>query len=205
MLIYNLALAITIRLELQSLNLPGLIGSSTTITISFASFTLLHGITAIYREYFGKPIGLWALRSKMLWVCLDLLFVALWSSALSVAINDYISTPLGCSSDDPWWFKGLYASYQNLLNGLNNSEGVDNSDGGGITPVDFIKATLGIILPEQILQSGLAHQVCYRQRGTIALSLLSLLLYAGNMVLSLFRIFETVRRTANVSKAVGMV
>jgi hypothetical protein len=34
---------------------------------------------------------------------LDLLFIALWSSDLSVAISDFLATPMGCSNIDPWW------------------------------------------------------------------------------------------------------
>jgi Ca2+/Na+ antiporter len=170
-----------------------LIGPSTTLFISFAAFTLFHAVTAIYREYFGKPIGLWGLRSKMLWVCLDLLFVGLWSSALSTGINDYISTPLMCTRDDPWWIQGLRSSYTDLL---------AETATGTATGADIIKATLGIILPEQILRTPLAREICGRQIGCIALSLIVLLLYAGNMVLSLFRIFETVRRSANVGRAI---
>ncbi|ORY28613.1 hypothetical protein BCR39DRAFT_496088 [Naematelia encephala] len=165
----SLALAVTVRLQLDRLQLPGLIGSSTILIIAYSSFTILHVLTAIYREYFGKPIGLWGLRSKMLWVCLDLLFVALWSSASSLALNDYIGTSLECSPGRPWWHRSSSYDYA---------------------------------LPDSVIQSHLAHEICDRQAGCIALSLLALLLYGGNMVLSLFRIFETVRRTANVDRAV---
>lgn len=192
MIIADSGLTISIRQSLIQLRLPGLIGPSTTLIISFAAFTLFHAVTAIYREYFGKPIGLWGLRSKMLWVCLDLLFVGLWSSALSAATSDYISTPLMCTRDDPWWIHGLRSSYSDLL---------AETATGPATGADFIKATLGIILPEQILQAPLVREICGRQIGCIALSLFVLLLYAGNMVLSLFRIFETVRRSANVGRA----
>lgn len=51
----------------------------------------------------------------MLWVCLDLLFVALWSSAMSIATNDYIATPLECTSSQAWWRDGLADDYANLL------------------------------------------------------------------------------------------
>ena len=157
---------------------------------------------AIYREYFGKPIGLWGLRSKMLWVCLDIAFVALWSSVLSLSINDYISTPLECDRGYPWWTAGLSGGYARLLADLGidpNNPGTSitgTSTGGAITGVDLIKATLGIVLPDQVIESARARNICYRQRGEIGLTLMSMLLYGGNMVLSLFRIFETVRRHA---------
>ena len=200
----------TIRLELSRLQLPGLIGSSTTLIISYSSLTTLHVITAIYREYFGKPIGLWGLRSKMLWVCLDLLFVALWSSALSISTNDFIATPLACAPGDPWWRDGLAESYASLVAELQllgsataNTTTSTASALSGITGVSEITHSLGITLPSDVTESSLSHEVCRRQAACIALSLFALLLYGGNMVLSLFRIFETVRRTANLGKAMA--
>ncbi|WVR05684.1 hypothetical protein IAU60_002707 [Kwoniella sp. DSM 27419] len=195
-----LGLAVTIRLELHSLRVPGLIGSSTTLIIAYSSLTILHVLTAIYREYFGKPIGLWGLRSKMLWVCLDLLFVALWSSAMSLSINDLIGTPLQCTATKAWWRQGLASDYASLLDELKLLEG--NLTTSTADAVSHISHSLTITLPDSVISSALAKEACRRQAGCIALSLLALLLYGGNMVLSLFRIFETVRRTANVSKAV---
>ena len=180
------------------------------LIIAFSCLTLLHGMMAIYREYVGKPIGLWGLRSKMLWVCLDIAFVALWSSVLSLSINDYISTPLECDRGYPWWTAGLSGGYAQLLQDL----GIDPNDATGtgttvsgttITGVDLIKATLGIVLPDEVIESRGARSICYRQRGCISLTLLSMLLYGGNMVLSLFRIFETVRRHAQQERPPLMV
>ncbi|WVQ71192.1 hypothetical protein IAR50_000717 [Cryptococcus sp. DSM 104548] len=215
-----LGLSIQIRLNLISLRLPGVLGSSTTLIISYATTTILHGLTAIYREYFGRPIGLWGLRSKMLWVCLDLLFVALWSSALSLSINDLIATPLECSADAAWWRNGLASDYALLIGEMEadaeaaaNATLADNSsaittalstDLLGVTSPSLITTSLGITLPTSITASHLARQVCRHQSACIALSLLALLLYGGNMVLSLFRIFETVRRTGNASRAVNV-
>ncbi|KAK4688461.1 hypothetical protein P7C73_g1652, partial [Tremellales sp. Uapishka_1] len=179
------ALSVTIRDEQRSLSLPGVLGSSTTLIIAYSALTILHVLTAIYREYFGKPIGLWGLRSKMLWVCLDLLFVALWSSAMSLATNDYIGTPLQCSSRQPWWRAGLSQSYQLLMDSL-----------------DQANDTFGTVIPTQVLTSSLTREICRRQIGCITFALIAMLLYGFNMVLSLFRIFETVRRTANLGRAV---
>lgn len=209
------ALAVHIRLQLDQLRVPGLLGSSTTLLIAFSSLTIVHVLLAIYREYFGKPIGLWGLRSKMLWVCLDLAFIAFWSSSLSLAINDYIATPLLCTTETPWWRTGLAQSYAQLLQSLQlaraagadvNASSSANTTGSAlgdiVTPVDMITHSLGIVLPSEITESSLADQICDKQVGSIALALLTLLLYTVNMVLSLFRIFETVRRTANVDRAV---
>lgn len=182
----GVALAITIREQLFDLRLPGLMGPSTTLVIAYSCLTIIHIFVAVYREYFGRPIGLWGLRSKMLWVCLDLLFVALWSSGLTLQINDLIDTPLDCVQTSAWWEEGRSAEYAALL---------DDLDVGVTEP-------LGIILPDVITTSSTARAVCRRQEGGIALALMTLLLYGGNMVLSLFRIFETVRRTAHVDRAV---
>lgn len=172
-------------------------GASTTLLISFSSLTALHVLTAIYREWFGKPIGLWGLRSKMLWVCLDLAFIAFWAASASLAVNDFISTPLDCSEGTPWWRSGLANDYAELLQTLQLS-----SPSGDITPAEMITHSLGIVLPIEITNSPAAKEICDKQIGSIALALLTLMLYTGNMVLSLFRIFETVRRTANVDRAV---
>lgn len=193
----SLGLAVTIRKELFSLRLPGLIGPSTTLVIAYSALTIIHIFIAVYREYFGRPIGLWGLRSKMLWVCLDLLFVALWSSALTLQINDLIDTPLDCVAQSAWWEEGRSAEYAALLNDLDllRASEANLQDLG-------VSETLGIILPDAITGSSLARAACRRQEGGIALALMTLLLYGGNMVLSLFRIFETVRRTAHVDRAV---
>lgn len=133
----------------------------------------------------------------MLWVCLDLLFVALWSSALTLQINDLIDTPLDCVRQAAWWEEGRSAEYADLLEDLDvlRASGRDLQDLG-------VSETLGIILPDEVTSSSLAREACRRQEGGIALALMTLLLYGGNMVLSLFRIFETVRRTAHVDRAV---
>ena len=112
--------------------------------------------------------GLWGLRSKMLWVCLDLLFVAFWSSALSLASNDYIASILECGPDNDWWL--------------------------GYDPPSVSSNPLNVPV-------STVDMVCARQAGCIGLSVVVLMLYGMVMVLSLFRIFETVRRTANVGKA----
>ena len=183
--------------------MPGLMGSSTTLLIAFSAFTSLHVLTAIYREYFGRPIGLWGLRSKMLWVCLDLAFIALWSSCSSLAINDHIATPLQCTDGVAWWRSGLAEQYARLLQTLQIAQKAsDASVSDNITSVEMITHSLGIVLPVEITGSALAHEICNKQIGSIVLALITLLLYTGNMVLSLFRIFETVRRTAHVDRAV---
>ncbi|BEI87032.1 hypothetical protein CcaverHIS002_0703780 [Cutaneotrichosporon cavernicola] len=182
-----LALSITIRQKIDQLGLSGIIGPSTTLIIAYSSLTIVHVLTAIYREYFGRPIGLWGLRSKMLWVCLDLLFIALWSSGSTLAINDYINTPLDCTPLTPWWSHGI--EYTNTPNALFPG---------------FAVFETTIPVPENLKFGGLARSVCRRQAGCFAVSVVVLLLYCGNMVLALFRIFETVRRTTDTNRTVSV-
>lgn len=189
-----LALALTIRLRVSKLGVRGIIGPSTTLIISFSCLTIVHVLTAIYREYFGRPIGLWGLRSKMLWVCLDLLFIALWSSAATLAINDYIITPLDCTPLSPWWSQGTeYVDAIALV-----TRGVEMAAKAASS---FERETP---VPAALKFSAAAKAVCRRQVGCFAVSLVALLLYCGNMVLSLFRIFETVRRTANPIRTISV-
>lgn len=101
--------AIALALSIQSRHLekvtgiPGVIGSSPFLTIIYAPITITHSLVALWKEAFGRPIGLWRLQSKMIFVCLDLLFIALWFSDLSLAVSDYLSTPLKCNQANPWW------------------------------------------------------------------------------------------------------
>jgi hypothetical protein len=62
----------------QESDLDGILGSAPILSISYGSVSSIHCLLIMYREAFGKPIGLWGLRSKMTWVCLDLFFIALW-------------------------------------------------------------------------------------------------------------------------------
>lgn len=187
-----LGLAITIRLMLIDLDIDGVIGPSTTLIIAYACLTIVHALMAIYKEYFGRPIGLWGLRSKMLWVCLDLLFIALWSSGATLAINDYINTPLDCTPMMPWWTSGsAYYNYQYSFHPqrLTARASTNNRD---------------LQITDELRASPKVAHICQRQIGCFTVAILALLLYCGNMILSLFRIFETVRRTATAHRSISM-
>ena len=187
-----LGLAITIRLLLIDLDIDGVIGPSTTLIIAYACLTIVHVLMAIYKEYFGRPIGLWGLRSKMLWVCLDLLFIALWSSATTLAINDYINTPLDCTPMTPWWTSGSeYYNYQYSYHPqrLTATTATSSRD---------------LQITDELRASPQVKHICERQIGCFTVAILCLLLYCGNMILSLFRIFETVRRTATPIRSISM-
>lgn len=163
----------------QESDLDGILGSAPILSISYGSVSSIHCLLIMYREAFGKPIGLWGLRSKMTWVCLDLFFIALWyvrwfprlvsanplprSSDLSLTISDYMSSPLQCAKN-PWW-----------------------------TSNDYI-----IPLPEVITRSSQKDDMCNRQAALIAFVLVTLIMYVVNIIISLFRIFE---RLSTVAKS----
>ena len=77
------------------------------VAIIYTPLTLLHVLLAVYLEYFGRPIGLWSLSSKLLFTSLDLLSISLWSSLLSLSLSDLLSTPLKCGSDSMRWWTNL--------------------------------------------------------------------------------------------------
>lgn len=77
------------------------------VAIIYTPLTLLHVLLAVYLEYFGRPIGLWSLLSKLLFTSLDLLSISLWSSLLSLSLSDLLSTPLQCGTDSMRWWTNI--------------------------------------------------------------------------------------------------
>jgi hypothetical protein len=205
--------AVSIKIELVRLGLPGIIGASTVLIIAYAAVTFVHIGAAAIREFIGRPIGLWRLGDKMFWVGTDIVMVCLWASTLSLAINDLIATPLECVSTSPWWTPGLGRSYAQLVENLAASANASanalltapsnlaTNSTSAYTPVSRIASTLGIQLPEQVVRSTLARQICHRHEASIALSLFNTIMYAGTLVLSLYRIFETIARSASAAQS----
>ncbi|KZO96010.1 hypothetical protein CALVIDRAFT_537592 [Calocera viscosa TUFC12733] len=100
-----LGVAIHAQLEQREAGVEGVLGSSTAVTIVFAPLTLVHVFGAIYLEYFGRPLGLWRTSAKLAYTLVEVIFVCLWSSALSLAIDNYLTTPLRCAPRQltSWW------------------------------------------------------------------------------------------------------
>ncbi|KAE8223137.1 hypothetical protein CF319_g3778 [Tilletia indica] len=92
----TLAVAIRIHETLRSIGDSSLVGSSPILGIIFAPLTLAHVFTQIYMEYFGKPIGLWSVRSKLFYTLIELVFVCFWSAELSLAFDNLTTSPLEC-------------------------------------------------------------------------------------------------------------
>lgn len=62
-----LGIASHIRLQEHRADVIGVIGSSTLMAIVVAPLAITHIFVNLYIEYFGMPIGLWRIRTK---VCL---------------------------------------------------------------------------------------------------------------------------------------
>lgn len=106
----TLALGVRIRNLEAKASLTGITGSSPLVAIIFSPPALLHVLTAVYLEYFGKPIGLWSLPSKLLFTSLDLVVISLWASLLGLTISDIFTTPLHCAPESSRWWTNVQSS-----------------------------------------------------------------------------------------------
>ncbi|KAF9532039.1 hypothetical protein CPB83DRAFT_848238 [Crepidotus variabilis] len=102
------------RIEVQN-NLLGAVGSSPTVVIIFASFTLVHVIASIYLEYFGRPLGLWRTSAKLAHTLLETLFICLWSAALSLTFDNFFTSLIPCASPSSTsWYNKLSRPPSNI-------------------------------------------------------------------------------------------
>ncbi|EIM20190.1 hypothetical protein WALSEDRAFT_61044 [Wallemia mellicola CBS 633.66] len=100
----SLAVCVRIRILEGQFNALGISGAGAIIGIIFAPMTLTHVMVSIYLEYFyGRPIGIWGIRSKMAHTLLDLVFIIFWSAELSLVFDNYFTSLLSCSNTTPWW------------------------------------------------------------------------------------------------------
>jgi len=93
-----LGLAIRIREQEKRYHVMGAVGSSPTIVIIFAPLTLVHVMSAIYLEYFGRPLGLWRTSAKLAHTLLEVLFICAWSAALSLCFDNFFTSVIPCAS-----------------------------------------------------------------------------------------------------------
>jgi len=164
----TLGVALRIRSMEIGNNIVGAVGSSPLIAIIFAPLTLMHVMVAIYLEYFGRPLGLWKTSAKLAHTVFEVVFICMWSGSLSVAFENYFTSPLLCapSSANTWW-DHLPA----ISDPLGNQTGRH--------------------------QGGIADSICNDQLVMICLEAVGLSLYCSNLVISLFRIFEKVKYHTN--------
>ncbi|KAF5390308.1 hypothetical protein D9757_002816 [Collybiopsis confluens] len=93
----TLAVAIRIRLAEMRYGVEGVVGSSPTLIIIFAPLTLVHVISAIYLEYFGRPLGLWRTSAKLAHTLSEVLFICAWSAALSLCFDNFFTSLVPCA------------------------------------------------------------------------------------------------------------
>ena len=120
-----LGMAIHIRrIEIDN-HSRGAVGSSPTVVIIFAPLTLVHVMAAIYLEYFGRPVGLWTTSGKLTHTLSEVLFICLWSAALSLSFDNFFTSLVPCASPSSTrWYNELPRPEYNdtVLDGLAGEE-----------------------------------------------------------------------------------
>ncbi|KAK4055726.1 hypothetical protein OIV83_000272 [Microbotryomycetes sp. JL201] len=157
----TLGLAADIRERERKAKLVGIMGSSTIMCIVVAPIAIAHIFVTLYIEYFGSPIGIWSLGSKMAHTLTELIFICLWSSVLSLSFDDLFTSALECTAYTP------YAQYNE--------------------PPTNVTGTAQ-------MEGSLADKVCAQQSAVVAFVFIQVFLYAGILIVSLFRIFHKVSR-----------
>ncbi|GAA5916978.1 hypothetical protein JCM6882_005077 [Rhodosporidiobolus microsporus] len=122
----TLGLAAHIRLQEHNAGVIGVVGTSTLFAIIIAPFAITHIFVTLYIEYFGLPIGLWKISTKMFYTLTDLLFICLYSAVLSLAFDDLFTSPLKCTDWTP------YAQYSNAAPTATGTADVEGSLGDSI-------------------------------------------------------------------------
>ncbi|PWY97322.1 hypothetical protein BCV70DRAFT_202977 [Testicularia cyperi] len=92
----TLAVAIEILIALRQEDANDAVGASPLVAIIFAPLSLVHVGFQIWLEYFGRPIGLWTVQSKLSYTVVELVFICLWSAELSLTFDNYFTSTLIC-------------------------------------------------------------------------------------------------------------
>ncbi|KAM0745771.1 hypothetical protein T439DRAFT_318905 [Meredithblackwellia eburnea MCA 4105] len=98
----TLALACHIRVQETRAGIVGVLGSSTIMVIVISPLAIVHVFVNVYIEYFGRPIGLWQIKTKMFHTLTELIFISLFSSTLSLCFDDLFTSSLECTSWTPY-------------------------------------------------------------------------------------------------------
>ncbi|GAA5832128.1 hypothetical protein JCM3766R1_003731 [Sporobolomyces carnicolor] len=117
----TLALAGHIRRQEERADVVGVIGTSTLFVLVIAPIAIIHIFITLYIEYFGAPIGLWQIRTKMFYTLTDLVLICLYSSALSLSLDDLFTSSLECTAYTP------YRRYNSPSPSIVGSVGLDGS------------------------------------------------------------------------------
>lgn len=98
----TLGIAAHIRQQEENAGVVGVIGSSTLFAIIVTPLAIIHIFVTLYIEYFGLPIGLWKISTKMFYTLTDLLFICLYSAVLSLSFDDLFTSSLQCTAWTPY-------------------------------------------------------------------------------------------------------
>ncbi|MBW0533726.1 hypothetical protein O181_073441 [Austropuccinia psidii MF-1] len=142
-----------------------LLGNSTLFILTIAPLSLIHNLFAIYCEYFGAPIGIWSVSWKMFHTLSELVFISLWSSGVTLTMNDELSSKLKCFKNYDYFSKFISDNSENnqaLVNGK--------------------------------LQFNVWNELCSLQASLVSISFIGLVLNVLVLVVSLLRIFIKVSR-----------
>lgn len=77
-------------------------------------------------EYFGRPLGLWRTSAKLAHTLFDVLFICMWSAALSLCFDNYFTSLVPCTSEH------ATAWYNDLPRPASNLPSLDQHIGDGI-------------------------------------------------------------------------
>ncbi|TIA72053.1 hypothetical protein E3P91_02172 [Wallemia ichthyophaga] len=140
----TLAVCIRLRLLEGRHGVVGISGAGAIIGIIFAPMTLTHVMVSIYLEYFyGRPIGIWGIRSKMAHTLLDLVFICFWSAELSLVFDNYFTSLLSCSTKSAWWSNVTQANERTTDSLINEIE-----QG---TMCNYLGALIGLVFVGMVL------------------------------------------------------
>ncbi|CAO1633722.1 unnamed protein product [Sympodiomycopsis kandeliae] len=92
----TLAVAIRLWRVLHVQGAANAVGSSPVVGIIFAPLSLIHVGAQVWLEYFSRPIGLWAVKSKLSYQLIELVFISLWSAELALTFDNYATSSLVC-------------------------------------------------------------------------------------------------------------
>ncbi|PWN19548.1 hypothetical protein BCV69DRAFT_294695 [Microstroma glucosiphilum] len=92
----TLAVAIRLYMILHSEGAADSVGASPVVAIIFAPLSLIHVASQVWLEYFSRPIGLWAVKSKLSYQLIELVFISLWSAELALTFDNYATSSLNC-------------------------------------------------------------------------------------------------------------
>lgn len=157
----TLAIAIRIFHILRVQQARDSVGASPLMGIIIAPLSLVHVGAQVWLEYWGRPIGLWGVGSKLGYQLIELIFIALWSAELALTLDNYATSTLVCVN----W----YSPYSK-----------DTTSAQGAIVCDNVGADV-------LLDPSAKPSICRLQGALIGLTFTTLVAYVLVFAVSLFR------------------